>query len=42
MISATAVINLPENSGLEYVDTKYINEYEAVVIFRVLSANTTL
>ena len=32
--TATDIINRPENIGLEYVETKYINEYEAVVIFR--------
>lgn len=31
--SASDVINRPENQGLEYVRTEYINEYEAVVIF---------
>jgi hypothetical protein len=35
--TATEVINLKENQGLEYVNTKYINESEAVVIFRVLT-----
>ena len=37
MRSATDIINMEENQGLEYIETKYINEYEAVVIFRVLS-----
>lgn len=37
MRSASDVINMEENQGLEYIETKYINEYEAVVIFRVLS-----
>lgn len=37
---ATDVIN--ENQGLEYIDTKYINEYESVVIFRKDSTNINL
>jgi len=32
--SASDVINDPKNDGLEYVRTDYINDYEAVVIFK--------
>lgn len=39
--TATDIINLQENTGLEYVDTKYINEFEAVVVFKKLSTEIT-
>ncbi len=34
LFTVSDIINLPENAGLEYVATRYINEYEAVVIFK--------
>ena len=33
--TATDIINRDENRGLEYVETRYINEYEAVGVFKV-------
>lgn len=35
MTTASNIINHPDNIGLEYVTTHYINEYEAVIVFKV-------
>lgn len=39
--TATDIINSQENRGLQYVETKYINEYEAVVVFKIPATDFT-
>ena len=35
--TASDVINMEQHKGLKYIETKYINEYEAVVVFETLA-----